>query len=222
MDSTLGKRKHSTMHSDQGFVSSDSTGSLQLPLSSRGQGHYSSENPCNINATSSSFSGSTQRPKLTSNSNSLSSFNNSSDGKYIATGVVTGGTGFSSFKQPSCKGPFSVETPYLNKETPLILATARQTGSSITASCNTDSIRQLQNPYTDRVTSSRTSEYFQRTPSSRTLPGPQSRSVTSTLATSSGLDTGEEEDDDLSNTDVRHVRQIENSSLSSNESQVCN
>jgi hypothetical protein len=42
------------------------------------------------------------------------------------------------------------------------------------------------------------------------------------LATSSGLDTGEEEDDDLSNTDVRHVRQIENSSLSSNESQVCN
>ena len=221
MDFSLGKRKLSTMQTES---EGDSTISPQQPSTGSSHAHFSSENPCKFNATSSSsnynsLTSSVQRAKLTPNSNSLSSFSNSSDGKRGAGGVVNSNS-VGSFKQPYKTGPFSVETPYFSKETPLVLATARNTGSSITASCNTDSIRQLQNPYSERVTGSATSEYFQRkTPTSRTLPGPRSQSVTSTSANPSVTDTGE---DNLSNTDVQHVRQMENSLSTTNDSQVFN
>lgn len=83
------------------------------------------------------------------------------------------------FTRPSSKGPFSVETPFFsNKETtPLVLATARQNGSTIMTSCNRDSIRHLQNPYSDGIMGSTSSESIHFNNETRALP--KTREVTS-------------------------------------------
>ncbi|XP_053395612.1 LOW QUALITY PROTEIN: mutS protein homolog 5-like [Mercenaria mercenaria] len=231
MDSIHGKRKSFALQNLSGPVTGmkDSTESIQLPSIDRNKSNLSSESPYkftgNVTFGSSnynSFSRPLQRPVSTPKSDTITRFNKNSEEKSCTEGIAND-TGPSYFKPPPRRGPFSVETPYFNKATPLILATARHTGSSITASCNTDSIRQLQNPYTDQITASGvSSEYFQkRTPAGcRSLPSNDSRSIPTVTgsATSSGLDTGEEED--ISDADVRQIRQNGNSLSSSNKLQI--
>ncbi|XP_052776091.1 mutS protein homolog 5-like [Mya arenaria] len=84
------------------------------------------------------------------------------------------------------RGPTSRETPCISQETPMVLATARQMGSSIMTSCNTESIRQLQNPYSECTSMGTTSsEYFQkgRMPVSASTPGSKSRTTSSRPST---------------------------------------
>ncbi|XP_052239261.1 mutS protein homolog 5-like isoform X3 [Dreissena polymorpha] len=126
-------------------------------------------------------------------------------------------------KQKGKSGSSSKDTPsFLNQETPLILATAKQVGSAIMTSCNTESIRHLLNPYSECF-STTSSEYFQKnkpfassTPVSRSRTMLSSRSTTATSSASSGT----EETEDMEDSDVAPVRRAAEVSNESEDSQV--
>lgn len=161
-------------------------------------------------------------PKLRSRSTSSSDFTDHGIKRRLETPVRPAIKAKSVRKN---RGPASRETPCFNQETPMILATARHTGSSISISCNTESIRQLQNPYSDCL-STTSSEYFQKkrhvassnTGSASKTPSSKSSTSTVTFNTRSRSD----DTDDLTQADIQtsHSRLADTSSNTTN-AQVC-
>lgn len=113
------------------------------------------------------------------------------------------------FKSVQGRAPFSRETPYFSKDTPIIVATAKYVGSEIQTSCNSEFISRLQNTYSECV-SSTSSEYFRKLTPMNQLSS-RSRSV-NTTQTDSG---------NMNDSDVHPVRNTSISDGSSaNDSQV--
>lgn len=112
------------------------------------------------------------------------------------------------------KTSFTRQMPSFNNETPIVLATAKYIGSKIQTSCNTESIKQLQNPY--KACSSVSSEYFSNRKTAQT---PQSVSGEAASVRSSSSEIQESED--ISQSNIKQIRSISLGDVSSiNDSQV--
>lgn len=112
------------------------------------------------------------------------------------------------------KTPFTRQMPSFNNETPIVLATAKYIGSKIQTSCNTESIKQLQNPY--KACSSVSSEYFSNRKTSQT-PLSVSREAASVRSSSSEI----KESEDISESNIKQIRSTSLGDVSSiNDSQV--
>lgn len=202
MDSTLPKRKWSIIQNDKGSVGEISSGTTQCH-----------ENPCEFNSSSNSCVSNSSRSLPWQHPNKMSAAVRTTDsyGKKVKDLF---GSAYGNINPLPPRTPFCTETPYISKDTPLILATARQTGSSIMTSCNTVGIRQLHSSYSDRVvTSNMSTEYFPKnTPSSSLNLTENSSSMNSKLDTRDSYELGLE--------NITQVRRKCESLSSSADSQV--
>ncbi|KAL4235524.1 MutS protein 5 [Mactra antiquata] len=182
-----------------------------LPLNKITLGQIPSENPWSTSETTNSIS-------VTSSSNkpmSMSTLRMERDSTIGTAKQNSNKTKSTYFMRPSSKGPFSVETPFLpNKDsTPLVLATARQSGSTIMTSCNCDSIRHLQNPYSDGIIGITSSESIQMKTKSKTTP-----KCRETLSSDGRVNSDIQR---ISESDIRPLRSVtRENSLSSSEAQI--
>lgn len=207
MNSTLPKRKWSIIQNDRGSVGETSSGTTQC--------HFLHENHCEFSSSSNSYASNSSRSLPWQHPNKMSAAVRTTDSYGKKVGDLFG-SAYGNINPLPPRRPFSMETPYISKDTPLVLATARQTGSSIMTSCNTDSVRQLQSSISDTlVTNNVSTEYFsKKTPCSSINSTENSSSVTSKFDTRDSYELGIE--------NITQVRQnCESLSSSSADSQVC-